>query len=1100
MLSHNKDDIQKHIKTHTERSEDDRNAVNVLQQFLRSDGRINANFSFNDKWPNQDGTFEFVQNPQFSRRPKQAFYVQIKGTKNYIVSGNVVKYQLQSLAFPAYICDEVTLDPGILFVVLNPNKRGCERVFWKYMSISFLNTVKFSQSSMTINFRPEDELLNTDESVNKFCEKLNQIVDHHSFVNLLNTRDYKRNDVIKIIDTNNKYIEEIIEKLKTTDETRDEISRRLLNQIGQLCQSAMLLNAIHQGVSQPSIRIAYEIAMLNVDTRYLGIFFKGLNYIGHRIPEDGQSERIMLKYYDFLWEIRETLKNKYNINILKNLNVFPIYQDDENDSEYYKKVAASIFNVADSKDEFHQLRYYIKKKTPFFINNKRYYEMTLQLSGKYATKFNRLTVYTKYNIPTNYTIQIAYKELKIYLWDMEMYIKYVTNWRVSLNPMCINLFSKILNIDTKITSRHNEYKKLMNFLTKSGINFVDLIDLKELNFDRIIEDIYCDISNSNFKDVLYYLRNNYAKNSSSKGYNTIRYVLYDLREETLTNVLPTKYNVKKLYPELNISTRCLPFETNPFLSNLPGTKTNVNSLLSRIISTSNIDNYDIVKPYVLIRSEIEKTGQIFLKIPNQFNYDCIRNYNNQLNNWEIRNGYKIDVLDNKYLYINSYVDGTMDIIRNLIEFSKVGNIGQKEFNKSFLKNIDERIDDHLKELAIENAFVESRLLMIYGAAGTGKTKLINYISNLMKDYKKLFLTKTHTALENLQRRIDNPGSNSSFVSIDSFSKKISMDSFDIIFIDECSTIDNLTMRAFLNKTSPDTFLVLAGDINQIESIEFGNWFYYVKNIINVPGSNIELVSTWRTKEQELKELWEEVRNKKPLIIEKLAIDGPFSEDIGTNVFERLMDDEVVLCLNYDGKFGLNNMNLYFQAHNKTSKSFVWDEWTYKIGDPILFNDSKNFPILYNNLKGKIYYIEKNANSITFTIDVDTILTERDCKMNKIDLIKIESGKTRIRFTIYSHKTNEEETDDERMKSVIPFQLAYAVSIHKAQGLEYDSVKVVIPNSNSEKITHGIFYTAITRAKKKLKIYWSAETMKKIIDGFKTDNDIQESLKIIKRLL
>ena len=61
--------------------------------------------------------------------------------------------------------------------------------------------------------------------------------------------------------------------------------------------------------------------------------------------------------------------------------------------------------------------------------------------------------------------------------------------------------------------------------------------------------------------------------------------------------------------------------------------------------------------------------------------------------------------------------------------------------------------------------------MIYGAAGTGKTLLINYISNLMSKQKKLFLTKTHTAKQNLQRRIDNPGTESEFVSIDSFTKK-----------------------------------------------------------------------------------------------------------------------------------------------------------------------------------------------------------------------------------------------------------------------------------------------------------------------------------------
>ena len=48
--------------------------------------------------------------------------------------------------------------------------------------------------------------------------------------------------------------------------------------------------------------------------------------------------------------------------------------------------------------------------------------------------------------------------------------------------------------------------------------------------------------------------------------------------------------------------------------------------------------------------------------------------------------------------------------------------------------------------------------------------------------------------------------------------------------------------------------------------------------------------------------------------------------------------------------------------------------------------------------------------------------------------------------------------------------AYALSIHKAQGLEYDSVKVVITNDVEDMITSNIFYTAVTRSKDKLKIY------------------------------
>jgi len=71
---------------------------------------------------------------------------------------------------------------------------------------------------------------------------------------------------------------------------------------------------------------------------------------------------------------------------------------------------------------------------------------------------------------------------------------------------------------------------------------------------------------------------------------------------------------------------------------------------------------------------------------------------------------------------------------------------------------------------------------------------------------------------------------------------------------------------------------------------------------------------------------------------------------------------------------------------------------------------------------------------------------------------------------------------------IPFVLAYAVSIHKSQGLEYDSVKIVITREIEENISHNIFYTAITRAKKYLKIYWSPETQQYIIKNFNIKNN------------
>lgn len=160
---------------------------------------------------------------------------------------------------------------------------------------------------------------------------------------------------------------------------------------------------------------------------------------------------------------------------------------------------------------------------------------------------------------------------------------------------------------------------------------------------------------------------------------------------------------------------------------------------------------------------------------------------------------------------------------------------------------------------------------------------------------------------------------------------------------------------------------------------------------------VELLDTWRTKDATLKDLWSEVRNRRTFITEKLVINGPFSEDLGENVFTQLAEDEVVLCLNYDGKFGLNNMNNYFQSANPNNPAYIWQEWRYKVGDPVLFNETRRFPSLYNNLKGRIAAIQKEADRILFTMDVERFLTENDCRNEEIEFVQSTPTGTRIRF-------------------------------------------------------------------------------------------------------
>ena len=114
------DAVIKHIKTHTERSSDDQAAVDFLKNQLKSHGKITSDFAAVDKWPNID--------PDISRRPEQNFFVQIKGTHYYEERNGKLIYQLKDLAFPAFIYGAVTLDPGILFVVTDPDERGEEKI------------------------------------------------------------------------------------------------------------------------------------------------------------------------------------------------------------------------------------------------------------------------------------------------------------------------------------------------------------------------------------------------------------------------------------------------------------------------------------------------------------------------------------------------------------------------------------------------------------------------------------------------------------------------------------------------------------------------------------------------------------------------------------------------------------------------------------------------------------------------------------------------------------------------------------------------------------------------------------------------------------
>ena len=1089
--------IKEHISTHSKSSATDRRAVTALESFFsKSGGRINTDFSHDDKWPNHDGFFEFVRDTDLCRIPEQKFVVQIKGTERISEKNGYIAFKLKELNFPAFIADTVTADPGILFFVFLSNDWGVERFFWKYMSPGFIDSIDFNKSSITIKFHPDEEIKTTEQGLDDFCRKLIKIEETHLFLNKLNKDRIDKKNALEIVKYVSGQITDNITAINEADNEsekrslREVKSRQIVRDLYSLVYAILILNAFRLGCNDVNIKVAWEVSRHDRETKYLCDFLNGLIYIGIRIPSLDQSERLMLKYYSYLWESRKFLKEKFDIPIIPNLESFPLNMDIL-DNEYYEIVVESIKKTKIVPSAVRLSRYYVQKQIPFVCNGELYYEITLQLAGLYASKYNRITVFSKKQIQTYYSVQISYSNTNIELWGIKSEIKILNNWKVSIAPSSLNKIGKMLRKKTSISSKYREYNALMDYLTSTGFNLYEIINLDDYNFLDAHHSIYYKSNTHFFGDVLREIRDKYSKKSKAEGRFTIGYALLSMREELLEGMMPN-YS-RCLTDDLYISNKCFPFEKNPFISNLPGTKNSKSDLQKIMELVNDKERFELTAPYVRLDRLMKKTGELYFDLRAVGELKEIDRYNASLDKWERSNGFLINE-ENGVVSIDSHEKATIFILHKLVVMSNYQKSDRRYANAQYLKEYGNEINDPLKHKALKKAFINSRVLLIYGAAGTGKTTLIKYLSDMLRNSSQLFLAKTHTALQNLKRRIDN--SNYEFKSIDSVARGNSLVEHGVVFIDECSIIDNRTMMMLMKKLNSNTRLVLSGDIYQIESIEFGNWFYYAKDIVKSSESVVELFHNWRTEKEELKSLWDEVRELKPIITEKLSMDGPFSENLGEGIFQPSDKDEIVLCLNYDGKFGLNNLNTYFQNANTAGEPVKWAEWTYKVGDKILFIDNHISSLLYNNLKGQIIKIEKEKKKISFTLDIFARYSYNQCRYEKFKYVNTYPDKTRIIIEVI--EWDDELSDEDKIYTVVPFQISYAVSIHKAQGLEYNSVKIVIPSGNAEKISHSVFYTAITRAKEKLKIFWSPETMKTVVENFYRDEREYKSLPIIEK--
>lgn len=798
----------------------------------------------------------------------------------------------------------------------------------------------------------------------------------------------------------------------------------------------------------------------------------------HYIQTEDGSERLMLEYFEYLLEIKQFVKTEDNIDILDNIYKCPLDIDPKL-HDYYLKIN-HLFSLYENYVPFSNSkgqRCYVQKFKPIFINNDLIYEVVLTPADDKISKFDRVIAFTKYKLLTNYAIKVDIVQDKINVIDSEMPISLIMGWECSIRPCELSNFSRLIGIKTDLKSNSNEYKNIMKILTLNEINLLDMVQLDQYFFEEYLREISFSVRKSEYIDVLNKCRNIIDNNIS--GSNVIRYLLYIMNNRLLKKQYGKENdNLSKMYLDYG----CIPFDKMPFVTSLKAHNPRIYDLMYCFDFKNH--EFEFLPRYIKINTE--NRGVLYTDKSELINFKQIDDFSLQYNNKLYYKHTHRKLLEYKnYLYISQYEKDAINIINKILELSKYGIEGYKDSVEWWLANQENQIDDDTKKQILKNLFISSSVAMIYGAAGTGKTTLINYISKFFANEKKLYLANTNPTVENLRQKVNI--SNSNFATIASINKKLS---YDILIIDESSTVSNQDMARVLNSINFD-LLILVGDIYQIESIYFGNWFKIARYFI--PSSSVfELTKPFRTEKEELLDFWQSVRNIKDDMISKMVA-YDFTKNIDNSIFSKTSIDEIVLCLNYDGLYGVNNINKFLQSSN-LNKEYIFKLNTYKVGDPILFNDSNRFsPLIHNNLKGKIYNINDKDDEIIFQIILNKSINEFDVKHYEgLKYIGNDatSSKSIIEFSVA--KEDDSDEDVESYDRVMPFQVAYAVSIHKAQGLEYDSVKIVITSDSEEKITHNIFYTAITRSKNELAVYWTPETMNKIMNSFEKKDGFKDA--------
>ena len=430
-----------------------------------------------------------------------------------------------------------------------------------------------------------------------------------------------------------------------------------------------------------------------------------------------------------------------------------------------------------------------------------------------------------------------------------------------------------------------------------------------------------------------------------------------------------------------------------------------------------------------------------------------------------------------------------------------GNI--KKINKieKELKKVEKETNIELSEKQKEAIYVinENNVCVITGGPGTGKTTIVKSIIELYKKQgKKTVLCAptgraakrmsetTGEEAKTLHRLLEIGKVKEEANFEENIEESVAPIDADVIIVDEMSMVDMFLMNLLMKGIYQGTKLILVGDVDQLPSVGPGN---ILKDIIESEKiSTVKLDKIFRQAAKSKIILNAHRVNNGESFIKKEESEEELLEDfffIREPNQEKILNNVLTLSKDRLTKFGNYEFFKNIQVISPTKKGTLGTRELNKSLQQALNPENelkreKNFGNIILREGDKVMQVKNNYD----------IFWERKNPEYE-NGTGVFNGELGIVEKIDEHeKQVKVKFDDEKIvyytyQDIEQLEHAYAITIHKAQGSEFDVVIIPVTAASQMLLTRNLLYTALTRAKKLLVIVGNPNVVEFMIKNFES---------------